>query len=102
MDQGGIALNALLREREWKTSNCAVFMRVWAERTFTRVRRVARVSPTRTTDKGSASLQVSSVELPFLWLGFELVCVAFAAASCKCRNQAQIFIRESGSGTHSA
>jgi hypothetical protein len=45
MDQGGIALNALLREREWKTSNCAVFMRVWAERTFTRVRRVARVSP---------------------------------------------------------
>jgi len=50
MNEGRIALNALLREREWKTSNHAVFMRVWAETTFTRVRRVARVSPTLTTE----------------------------------------------------
>ncbi len=41
--QGGVALNALLREREWKTSNRAVFMRVWDERSFTRGVRVARV-----------------------------------------------------------
>jgi len=28
MDAGQVALNARLREREWKTSNRAVFMRV--------------------------------------------------------------------------
>jgi hypothetical protein len=44
MGQGGIALNALLRESEWKTSNHAVFVRVCNGRSFTREVRVARVA----------------------------------------------------------
>jgi hypothetical protein len=44
MDQGEIALNALLREREWKMSNCAVFTRLNLKKCFTRAARVARVS----------------------------------------------------------
>jgi hypothetical protein len=44
MDPGGIALNAVHREHEWKTSNHTVFMRVWGERSFTRAVRVARVA----------------------------------------------------------
>lgn len=43
MAAGRVPLNALLRGREWKTSNRAVFMRVWDERSFTRGVRVARV-----------------------------------------------------------
>jgi hypothetical protein len=43
MDAGRVTLNALLREREWKTPNRAVFMRVRNERSFTRDVRVARV-----------------------------------------------------------
>jgi hypothetical protein len=42
--QRGAVLNALLREHERKTSNHAVFMRVWEERNFTRGVRVARVA----------------------------------------------------------
>jgi hypothetical protein len=33
------------------------------------------------------------VELPFLWLVFELACASFATASYKRGNQAQLFIR---------
>jgi hypothetical protein len=40
-----------------------------------------------------APIQVSCVELPFLWLGFELVCGAFGAASYKRRNQAHFLGR---------
>jgi hypothetical protein len=44
MDAKRVTLNALLRGREWKTSNHAVFVRVCDERSFTREVRVARVA----------------------------------------------------------
>jgi hypothetical protein len=56
MNEGKVALNALLREHEWKTSNHTVFMRVWDEKSFTRGVRVARVAarvwPTGIHSKG--------------------------------------------------